>query len=137
MMEKYSDSQSGVKNASFVIGRKATFRESYPQVASLAVEVKAVPMGFGQSEIYHYTLDTVPGQFTPCPNVHCCDGGFDTASFLMELISSCKTTGETGNLCAGAIKIGRYVRGECNYAFSGKATIGYSESTEQVAHFPM
>ncbi|MES2659517.1 MAG: hypothetical protein V4689_12940 [Verrucomicrobiota bacterium] len=127
MTEKHPNAPDEAGAANYAVGRKATFREIYPQVVSLEVEIKATPMGFGQAETYQYTLDTVPGQFTPCPNTHCCDGGFDTGSFLTQLVSSGETAGETGSLCVGVVKAGRSVRRGCNYAFSGKAVIAYVE----------
>ena len=128
-MNRYPNAQDGVEKRDFVLGRKTTFREAFPEVTSLEVEIKATPLGFGQTEVFNYSLEAVPGQFTPCPNPNCRGGGFDIGTFLYQLILSGKTSGETGGGCVGAEKLGRHGRRSCIYSFSGKAAIGYGGQT--------
>lgn len=125
MIKRYPNAQDGAENVNFVLGRKTTFREAFPEVTSLELEIKATPLGFGHIEIYTYSLETAPGQFTPCPNPNCRGGGFDIGTFLYQLILSGKTSGETGGACVGDEKLGRDGRRSCIYSFSGKVSIGY------------
>lgn len=123
---RYPNAQDGVEKGNFVFGGKTTFREAYPEVTSLEVEVRAIPMGFGNIESYHYSLDLAPGQFTRCPNPNCANGGFDVGSFLHHLVREGKPAGEGGGPCVGAERLGRHGRRSCFYSFSAKATIGYA-----------
>ena len=104
---------------------KTTFAEAYPQVSSLAVEVSAPPLGFGQCQTFHYSLQNPPGSFCPCPNPHCSSGGFDLGWFLHDLISAGKTEGEASGHCIGHERIGKSAARECHYSFTAKATIAY------------
>ncbi len=130
MKSRYPNAQDGVEKGNFVFGGKTTFREAYPPVSLLEVEVRAMPMGFGKIETYHYSLGHPPGQFAPCPNPSCSGGGFDVGSFLYHLIRAGETTGETGGGCVGAEKLGRHGSCTCIYSFSAKATIQYDGETD-------
>ncbi|MBC7980298.1 MAG: hypothetical protein H7Y36_07020 [Armatimonadetes bacterium] len=128
-MKRYPNAQDGIEKGSFVFGNKTTFREAYPQVVSLQVEITALPLGFGKAETDLYTLDRPPGQVSPCPNPQCSEGGFDVGSFLYHLIRESKTEGVSGGGCVGEERLGRGRR-SCFYSFSAKAAIGYAVAEE-------
>lgn len=106
---------------------KVPLREAYPQLVSLEVEIKSVPMGFGQAEIHHHTLEASWGFFTPCPNSQCRDGGFNFEAFVTQLITSGRTSGACGTPCPGSVKVDRSVKRDCHFTFSIMATIEYAE----------
>lgn len=103
-----------------------TFRAAYPQVTALEVEVWATPVCFGAGEKYVYSLASVPGQLTPCPNPSCSGGGFNVGSFLAQLIHQRQTEGEKRDRCVGAERLGRHGSRHCHYSFKAKARLEYA-----------
>lgn len=124
-MKKKDDAQARLERSQPLFG-KTTFLEAYPQVTGLTLEVRAMPMGFGDSPVYHYSLVHPPGQYCPCPNRQCSGGGFDMGSFLHGLISRRETSGEGGGHCVGNERMNRRDTRSCFYSFSAKASITYA-----------
>lgn len=108
-----------------------TFKALYPQVTSLSVEVNALPLGFGKTESYSFSLDRPPGQYSSCPNPHCSGGGFDVGSFLAHAIRAGETYSESGGSCVGQERLGRHGRRSCYYAFRATTQIGYAPTSNE------
>ncbi|WP_367872961.1 hypothetical protein [Luteolibacter sp. Populi] len=129
MKKKNEGAQQALERGNFVLAKLTTFREAYPQVASLELEVTAFPMGFGQSENYYYSLTCPPGQYAPCPNPQCAGGGFNIGSFLSDLIHRNETEGEIQGGCVGRERLNRKHSRHCFYCFKAKAKLTYAEAS--------
>ncbi len=109
----------------FLAGRKTTFREAYPQIATLELEITCSPTGFGKIAQYFFSLDNPPKNQCGCHNPHCSDGGFDVGYFIDSLISKKQTQCEVTAQCCGLEKLGRSGSSVCRYRFKAKAKITY------------
>lgn len=128
-MNKKPGAQQNLEKSTPFFGHKTSFLQAYPQVKQLDLVVEAEPMGFGDSRSYHYSLDNPPGQYCPCPNRHCTDGGFDMGLFINLLIDKKQTHGESqAQACIGHEKIGRNNSRTCLYTFKAKAVLQYEET---------
>lgn len=107
-----------------LVGYQSTFREAFPMVSGLRLEVTAEPLGFGRVETYQYSLENAPGQYCPCPNPLCSGGGLDLGSELERLIHERKESGEWSRRCRGGEKIGKSFR-RCYYKFTATVSIEY------------
>ena len=126
-MKKNPSAQDILVKSQPMLGSFTTFRTAYPFVTRLAVEVEAVPMGFGRAESYSYSLENAPGQFTACPNRQCTGGGFDVGSFLYQLIAKRETKSESGGGCRGHERMNRRDTRSCYVVFRVKAELAYAE----------
>jgi hypothetical protein len=126
-MKERNDAQSRLERSVPLLGGKTTFREAYPQVCEIRVSVEATPPGFGRAETYDYSLEHPPGQFCPCPNPSCTEGGCDLGSFLYGMISRGECVGEKVGYCVGHERLGRRETRGCHYAFRIKAEIKYAD----------
>lgn len=127
MKKKNPNAQDLLEKAAPFLGQKTKFQLAYPNVVSLDLKVTAIPLSFGTSESYEYSLQNPPGNFCPCPNQNCTGGGFDMGSFLHDLISKKQTTGEAKSACVGRERMNRTSR-SCFYRFKATASIKYAEA---------
>lgn len=116
-----------------LVGSITTFRAAYPQVSKLSVQIAATPMGFGQATDYTYSLENAPGQYCPCPNRQCVNGGFDVGTFLYGLISKGEATGEATGACRGHERMNRRDTRSCHILFRAKAELAYADSAPMKA----
>lgn len=125
-MKKHPDAQDLLEKSNPALGQKTTFREAYPQVVQLDLEVTATPMGFGASRSYRYSLQHPPGSYSPGPNPNCSGGGFEVGWLLHDLVSKRQESGEAQGPCVGRERMGRGSR-SCFYLFKAKASLKYAE----------
>jgi hypothetical protein len=125
-MKKNPSAQDLLVKSQPMLGSLTTFRAAYPFVSKLAVEIEAVPMGFGRTESYSYSLENAPGQFSACPNRQCIGGGYDVGSFLQQLIAKRETKGEGGGGCRGHERMSRRDTRSCYVVFRAKAELCYA-----------
>ncbi|MBC8420790.1 MAG: hypothetical protein H8E10_19590 [Desulfobacterales bacterium] len=123
-MKKYPSAQDHLQEANLFLG-KTTFLKAYPQVESLDLTVEAHPIGpDGEHRFYRYSLENPPGEFCPCPNPRCSNGGFRIGIFLGQMIFDKQTQGTSEGLCVGREKTGRDYQ-MCPYLFKAEATVRY------------
>lgn len=122
-MKKNPSAQDHLQKANLFLG-KTTFLKAYPHVDFLDLTVEAYPIGGGDQHSYHYSLENPPGEYCPCPNPRCSDGGFRIGIFLGQMIFDKQTHGASEGPCVGREKTGRSYR-TCYYRFKAEATIRY------------
>ena len=128
-MKKKPNAQQTQDDSIPYLGHKTTFQKAHPQVTYLAMTIVADPNGFGEHQSYHYSLESPPGNYCPCPNKHCKNGGFGIENFLYDLITTKQTYGESESLpCIGHINAGRHNTRRCHYGFKATVELKYVES---------
>ena len=121
---KKKSAQDHLQKANLFFG-KTTFLEAYPQVEHLDLTVDAYPIGpDGEHRFYHYSLEIPPGDFSPCPNPRCSNGGFRVGIFLGQMIYNKQTYNTSEGSCVGREKTGRDYR-SCLYRFKAEAKVRY------------
>ena len=115
--------------------RTSTFREAYPMIESLRVEVRPHGEGFepfGQQPEWLdvYTFDTVPA-LIDCRNPRCYGGGLDLDRLLRwEVVERKLTEFETTKPCRGyeGSPKGRRRDDECDTYFKIKISVRYKNA---------
>jgi hypothetical protein len=118
MIEKrHRSAQDDLNRSQPLLGHKTTFKEAYPEVGELSIEVKSFPMGFGRSETFNFSLNNPPGEFCGCPNHSCEGGGFNLGWHLFDMVTTQTLHLETGGACLGHERMNRRASRPCHYSF--------------------
>jgi len=114
-----------------LIGPKVSFKEAFPSIQELKIEVTERGKGVKPAgNTYYYDLDNFPGEYIDCSNPMCYGGGFSIGFILHSMVSKGETERETTVSCQGyeGSPKGRRKYGPCFNYFQVKITIKYRSS---------
>jgi len=109
-----------------------SFKELFPTVEEILIEVDVREEGVGQSEprSVTYTLKTIPGPMIPCPCAPnaCKGGGYRIAGHILAMTTAKDTEGSFRGPCEGSEPMGRHSSRKCFAYFTVKITITYKSA---------
>ena len=128
------DKLSDVKALSkpFLGSRTATFREAFPEIVSMRLEVDLDLSGTNVDKwnAHHvYTLESPPPIALDCPNQLCTRGGLDIEQILRNIVAGRQTEFNCGEGCRGyeGSPKGRVKYRECDNYYRVKGSITYKD----------
>jgi len=115
------------RESNFLLARKVTFAEAFPEIETLRVEVQESPRyaRYG-GEPATYTQDTI-GEYVDCSNRLCWNGGASVGSVIRGMTHERKTEESVQRSCQGreGSPKGRRQYGICGNFFKVKVQIKY------------
>jgi hypothetical protein len=110
-----------------VFGTKVPFREAFPEIADIVVEINETGEGLhGGVSKRKLGPDSI-GEFVNCSNPICYGGGFNLVDIIREMVSKKETEREDSRLCRGneGSPKGRRIYRKCFNMFEIKINIKY------------
>jgi hypothetical protein len=124
-------------NTDFFLGKTTSFKEAFPAVEDIRVEVTETGEGVNpRLATSVYRLGSMPGQYVDCHNPRCYNGGFNLGQLIMFMTDSRETEKETEMHCQGyeGSPKGRKKDGPCFNRFKVKISIKYREPVNGAEH---
>jgi hypothetical protein len=85
-----------------VFSKKVSFKEAFPQIKDLNVEVTEIGSGTNyKGQTQSYSKADFPGEFIDCSNPLCYNGGFSIGGIIREMVENNQTDIETSKSCRG------------------------------------
>jgi len=110
------------------IGKKVTFKEAFPEIQELNIEIIESGKGVGEwNEKGTYTLDFPPAEFIDCSNKLCFKGGLRIADIIHEMAINKTEHCEKCESCFGneTSPKGSKIYKKCLNSFEVKVDIKY------------
>ena len=126
---KRMKAQDVFKEGNYLFGPKVGFREAFPEIATLRVEVTEEGHGvssYGGPAIYN---ESSVGEFINCSNPLCYNGGIRIGFKLGEMVRKRETEGQFSSNCRGyeGSPKGRNKYRDCDNYFKVKILIKYKK----------
>jgi hypothetical protein len=92
--------------AEYVFSKKVPFREAFPQIEDMQIEVNEKGAGVDSwlpedDGPRRYTMSNLPGEYINCSNPLCYNGGFSVGDLIREMIREQKSTLKASRVCQG------------------------------------
>lgn len=120
------------RDTHLVFGKKVSFKEAFPLIAHVRVEVAEIGHGARRDDRRVYNEDYL-GEYIDCSNPACYNGGFSIGAILRDMVHNKQADIETSKLCQGneASAKGRRIYRKCVNLFKIKVHIDYKDSSPQ------
>ena len=119
------------RDTNYVFSRKVSFKEAFPEIASLSIVVEEDGHGVREwNRVRHYGMNV--GEFVDCSNSLCYNGGFSIGEILREMVRKKETHKEETAICKGyeGSPKGRRKYRNCINSFDITVDITYKEESE-------
>ena len=124
------------KKTDFLFGKKVSFKDAFPSIQEINVEVKEYEDFWKKGDNYslypHTTIfnnQYLPKEYIDCTNTICHNGGFHLGSIIREMLRNKETFKEGQSKCQGneGSPKGRRIYRSCMHIFDYKVTIKYRD----------
>lgn len=114
------------KRERFFAQKHESFREAFPSISELEVNVEETDMVETQRTMT-YNIDSLPGGELRCSNDNCKNGGVYIDMVISDMVRQEKTNLETRERCKGHEPVGRNESQSCPHTFNLDIEIGYED----------
>ena len=134
MAQKHQKASDIFRESNFPFIKKGGFKEAFPQIESLSVEVCENGKGIDDwNKESTYNIENFPGEFIDCNNPRCYGGGFSICAIIRKMAKNKETSFEGTKYCKGneGSPKGRKIYRKCWNSFNVKVSITYVDSNKK------